>query len=365
MKFDLTIDARMIKHSGIGTYLKSMISILAENYNLTLLGNTAALSGFPWSEAVKITEAVSPIYSVSEQFELPGKISRSHLFISPHYNIPLKKIDSSKRAVIIHDVNHLANVNKLSLIRRMYAKYMINSAIRKSDSVFTISEFSKNEIIRYADSAGKDIRIIYFGLNGNEFSKNSEPAEKIKQKYNLPENYLFFIGSIKRHKNIDIVIRAFNEFVKSFPEIKLVVAGITSDQLEKKIVILNSTGLRNDISIINYAGDKELPALYSNALCLVFPSFYEGFGLPPLEAMICGCPVIASNAASIPEVCGDAALYFNPFNAEGLVNLLKQIAGNKQLRYDLITKGYENAGRFSRERFAGRLKEEIDKTILS
>lgn len=355
-EFDITIDARMINNTGIGTYIKSMVANIVDNYSITLLGNSHSLNNFHWSNKVKVIETKSPIYSISEQLELQKKIPSCPLFISPHYNIPLLKIKALKRAVIIHDVNHLVNINKLTLFQKLYARYMINAAMKKSDKIITVSEFSKNEIINYANTQGKDIRIIYCGLKSEDFKNKTE----VQLNFNLPENYLLFVGSLKTHKNIDVVLKALS--LISTNE-KLVIIGISSDQLLAKIENYKIIDWESKIIPLKYVHDSELPLIYKNAKCLIFPSIYEGFGLPPLEAMIYGCPVIASNTASIPEVCGDAALYFNPHNADELLHNIQLINENKYIMGELVQKGYKNIERFSPGSFTEKLIYEFNSII--
>ena len=366
-KFDITLDARMINHSGIGTNIKNMIPNLVENYKLTLLGNSEVLYSFPWSRGTKIVEMRSPIYSVKEQIELPLKIPGCNLFVSPHYNIPLFKIKARKRVVIINDVNHLVFADQLSLSKVIYARYMINAAIRKSDKVITLSEFSKNEISKYADVKGKDIKIIYCGLNIEELKikMNEQSFDQVKAIYKLPENYFLYVGSIKPHKNLKTALKAFNIWLKKYPcDKKLVVIGVKPDDINKDSEISKLID-KNRIIVPGFVKDFDLPIIYNNAECLIFPSIYEGFGLPPLEAMIYGCPVIASNSASIPEVCGNAALYFEPLKFEELAEKMMMLTTNKSLRTDLIEKGYRNSLRYSWERFAQNLKHEFDDIIIN
>ena len=355
----------MINHSGIGTNIKNMIPNLIDNYNLTLLGNSEILDSFPWSKQIRIINAKSPIYSIKEQIELPTKIPKCDLFVSPHYNIPLLKIKASKRAVIINDVNHLVFANQLSSLKVIYAKYMINTAIRRSDKVITLSGFSKNEILKYTHVRGKEIRIVYCGLDNEKlrYKLHEKSFEEIRSTYKLPENYFLYVGSIKPHKNLRTAVKAFNLWSKkNISPIKLVLIGIKKNDLEKDMEISKLFD-QDRIIIPGFVEDSDLPLIYKNAECLIFPSIYEGFGLPPLEAMIYGCPVIASNSASIPEVCGDAALYFDPLKVEDLVEKMIILTGDKNLRNELINKGYTNILRFGWEKFAQNLKREFDDTI--
>jgi glycosyltransferase involved in cell wall biosynthesis len=366
-KFNITLDARMINHSGIGTNIKNMIPNLVENYKLTLLGNSEVLNSFPWSKGTRIVDMRSPIYSVKEQIELPFKIPNCDLFVSPHYNIPLFKIKARKRVVIINDVNHLVFADQLSFPKVIYAKYMINAAIRKSDKVITLSEFSKSEISKYANVKGKDIKIVYCGLDIEELKTkmNELSFDQVRAIYKLPEDYFLYMGNIKPHKNLKTCLKAFNLWSKKYPsDKKLVIIGVKPDDINKDSGLSKLLD-KNSLIIAGFIKDSDLPLIYNNAECLIFPSIYEGFGLPPLEAMIYGCPVIASNSASIPEVCGDAALYFEPFKFEELAEKMQMLTNNKGLRTELIEKGYTNSLRFSRKRFAQNLKREFDDTIIN
>jgi len=244
---------------------------------------------------------------------------------------------------------------------------MINAAIRKSDKVITISEFSKKEITKYADVKGKDIKIIYCGLNIEELKTkmNKQSFDQVKAFYKLPEDYFLYVGSIKPHKNLKTALKAFNIWLKkSSCDKKLVIIGVRPDEINKDSE-LSKLFDKNRIIVPGFVKDFDLTLIYNNAECLIFPSIYEGFGLPPLEAMIYGCPVIASNSASIPEVCGDAALYFEPLKYEELAEKMTMLTTHKSLRTELIEKGYRNSFRYGWERFAQNLKHEFDDAIIN
>lgn len=364
IKFDIAIDARMINHSGIGTYIKNMLPNLADNYMVAVLGNKNILQSFPWSQKVKIIEANYPIYSISEQINLPKDIPPCKIFISPHYNIPIPRILADKRMVVVHDVNHLLDFNKISLIKKIYAKIMLSAAVRKSDKVLTVSNFSKTEINKYIKTKNKEIKIVYCGIDGEQIaaSLNSEILNLIKNKYRLPNKYFLYVGSIKRHKNLLSALKAFKLFNKKYSDFHLVIIGLKYSEFLSEPEF---EGLRENVLVPGFIPDEDLPGIYANALALVFPSYYEGFGLPPLEAMSCGCPVVSSNASSLPEVCGDAALYFNPNNVNDIVVAMQKIVENENIVKDLINKGKNNIKRFSRSIFNANIKKEIDELILS
>lgn len=364
-KIHLTLDARMINHSGIGTNLKNMIPILAENYSLTLLSSKKILSSFEWISKVNIIEVNSPIYSLKEQLELPKKIPHCDLFISPHYNIPIFRIKTSKRAVIINDVNHLVFANQLSLHKKLYAKYMINAAISKSDKIMTLSEFSKNEIIKYANVNQKEIKIIFCGIDIEKIKLNlhNKAFEEIQSTYNLPQNYFLYVGSIRPHKDLKTALTAFKIYTEKYQtQKKLVILGVQKDDYNGSDE-LSKIGDHENLVFPGYVKDEELPLIYKNASCLMFPSIYEGFGLPPVEAMACGCPSIVSNSASLPEVCGEGALFFEPHNAEELIEKMSLLENDSALRNGLIKKGYDNILRFTVEKFGKYLTHEIESIL--
>lgn len=366
----IVIDARVINNSGIGTYLQNVIPNLIKNYELILLGKPDDLKNFPWVGNVKIIDFNSPIYSLSEQFQMPAKIPECDIFLSPHYNIPIFPIRAKKRIVIIHDIYHLVFNRKLTLMQRLYSKIMMRLAVNLSDRIITISEFSKSEIQKYLNVKNSKISIVYFGFDADNFSKQSSDFNTTKNKFNLPAKYILFVSNIKPHKNLYNLLLAFQKILKADAEsdinwknLKLVVVGeskklVTSDKKSFELIDQNPD-LKGKIIFTGFIKKEELVSLYKNASVFVFPSYYEGFGIPPLEAMVCGCPVAASNKASIPEVCGKAVLYINPDDINDIAEKTMKIISDANLRNQLIEKGKENVKRFSNEIFSNSLNETL------
>lgn len=365
----IVLDARMINHSGIGTYIKCVIEALLIDYDLTLIIDEQKIIDQTWLKKVKIVRCTAPIYSLREQIRLPLDIPPCEIFLSPHYNIPLLPVKAKKRIVIIHDVNHLVFYNQLTLNQKLYAKLFLKRATTISDMVITVSNFSKKEIQKYIGKISKNINVLYYGIDDSIMTGQHQPEDSkmVRSKYNLPENYILYVGSAKPHKNFNVLLKAFNLLLKDFPDQKLAVVGLSKSEV-KQSGFLESIDLKSDelltgLIFTDYVSDSDLPLIYKNAEFLVFPSYYEGFGLPPLEAMINYCPVVASDTASIPEVCGNAALYFDPQNELELYEKMKIFLLDLNLKNDFIQKGAENLSRFNMESFKSEINRIIKDTL--
>ncbi len=350
----LVIDARMIDLSGVGRYLKGLIPLLVDKFQITLLGRRQEFVRFSWFDKVFVIECNVPIYSIREQFELPLKIPKCDIFWSPHYNIPILPIGAKKRIVTIHDVYHLAFRHILSLPQRIYAKLMINQAVKRSDIVLTDSEFSRQEIIKYTETS-KDIKVVYIGIELQWYKK--QPLSLSER-----DNYILYVGNVKPHKNLVRALKAFSLLEEKSLKFKIVgkkEGFITADR--KVDEIAKKLGTR--VEFTGYVSDDKLKQLYRKAKLFLFPSLYEGFGLPPLEAMACGAPVVVSNIASLPEVCGDAAYYVNPYDVKDIAKGIEIVLKDEELQKELIHKGLERAKLFSWEKSAKKLVKIIKEVI--
>ena len=239
-----------------------------------------------------------------------------------------------KNVITIHDVSPLRNPSWFSFAFRTYYKWMLPAIARKTLRVLTDSTFSKHEISELLHVPPQQIDVVQLAVPTNIAKLLDNKTENENGKYILA------VSSIDPRKNFAGLVRAFLK--SQLPDVKLILAG-GQDR------IFSDTGLKDDIrnadNIVfrGYLTDSDLVALYQHALCLVYPSLYEGFGLPPLEAMACGCPVVVSKIASLPEVCGDAALYVDPHDVESIARGMAEVVNKKQLRNDLIEKGKKRA----------------------
>ncbi len=300
----LCIDARMAFSSGVGTYIRELLSYF-DKMRVTLLVGEPIVCPY---EQIYFP---APIYSFKEQMLFPIKIPPCDLFWSPHYNVPLFPIRAKKRVVTIHDACHLVYG---SLKQKAYARVVMGRAVQRSDRIITVSNFSASEIFRFFGK--REIDTIPIGVN-REFFQRRELRES--------KRFVLFVGNQKTHKNLEKLKEAVAK--AAIPDLELVMVGRGT---EKGLV-----------------AEEDLPLLYSTAEALIFPSLYEGFGLPPLEAMACGCPTIVSKCASMPEVCGDASLYFDPNQVDEMAEAIRKVVLDLDLRKELIEKGYERVKLFS------------------
>ncbi len=312
---DLCIDARMAFCSGIGTYIREIVPFLKAAFRVILLVDQ---EGRDWCKDFEQIEFCKEIYSLKEQLQYPFKIPKCDLFWSPHYNVPLLAIKAKRRVATIHDACHFVFG---SFLDKIYARLVMGKALQ-SDRAITVSNFSKREIEKRFGK--KKLDVIPIGVNLDRFSREKVQV-KVRQKYQLPKTFALFVGSQKPHKNL----KTLQEAIAQIDDLELVAVG--KDLL--------------------WVAEEDLPTLYSMAEVFVYPSLYEGFGLPPLEAMACGCPTVVSSVASIPEVCGEASLYFEPQNAEEMA-LSIQMARKK--RDVLIESGLQRVKQFNWEKTAER-----------
>lgn len=370
-KKKLAIDARMIHHSGIGTYLKNLLPLIIDHFDTVLLGAQADFEKFPWAKNIELIETAAAIYSLKEQFELPRKIPPSDCFWSPHYNIPLRSIKARRRMVTVHDVFHLAFYEVLPLPQKVYARQMFNGVVKKADKIITVSETSKSEICKYTGAAPDKITVIHNGLDKSIFnlSKDAQLLKRLREKYRLPERFILFVGNVKPHKNLKNLVLAFAKLSLKIPDVRLVVVGkregfITGDEAISG-VLAQHPGIEEKIIFTSAVEYEELPSIYKLASVLVLPSLYEGFGLPPLEAMACGCPAIVSGIPVFRETCNDAVLFVDTHDPDGIANGIEKVLNDENLRSQLINKGLQRVENFSWEKSAEKHIEEIHKLMAT
>jgi glycosyltransferase involved in cell wall biosynthesis len=235
-------------------------------------------------------------------------------------------------------------------LQRYYLRYFVSKLLRKSAGIIAITENTKQDIITAYGIKPERISVILPGYDRSRYRFGVEPGA-VKSKYAL-KSYLLYLGNLMPHKNLRRLLRAFALLHRELPY-TLVIAGWKDPRHYRALEAETQTlGLAEKVLFLNYVPADELPALYTGAELFAFPSLYEGFGLPPLEAMACGCPVVVSNIASLSEVCGDAAYYVDPYDVKNIAEGIYKVATNRELKENLAIKGRERTKLFSWEKSA-------------
>jgi alpha-1,3-rhamnosyl/mannosyltransferase len=350
---------------GIGRYTLSLARGLAElghGHTLVLIsptadtGQAAALQELAALPRVEVVPCTATPFGLTQQFALPQLVRRLRLdlfhspyFIKPYLGLPCPSV------VTIYDLLGWRYPQALSPRgRRLYAPLM-KLAVQTTDALITISTSARDDIAYRYTLPPTSIHVTPLAPAPQFQPQPAARIAAVRERYGLPERYVLYVGANKPHKNIERLLRAWERLINEQqidPDLLLVLAGHTDPAYPQAQTFVVERNLGARVRFLNDLADADLPALYSGALCFVFPSYYEGFGLPPLEAMACGTPVLCSYAGGLAEAVGSAALTVDPFSfleiAEGLARLLH----NPALRRMLSARGLQRARTFTWQRTA-------------
>jgi glycosyltransferase involved in cell wall biosynthesis len=334
----------------VGVNLLKWLSKLDKNNNYNIFTFRAAEGGdnllSPNFSFIKVTPSKLWNYLALPLYLLRNKVD---VFIGISQSLPI--FCPTKRIAIVYDIGFqkfpelYEDTKKLCLQTKL--------AVINADKIICTSESTKRDLIAIHWAKPSKIKVIYPGYDSNFEPVSKEKTEKMRKKYKLSSDYLLFVGSLRKIKNIPFLIRGFSEYSKKSKEdTRLVLCGGFSWFDEKIVPAINDLEANRSLVIkLGHVPRGDLPALYSGAKALVSPSLYEGFGLTLLEAMACGCPVITSNIGSAPEVVDNAALLVNPTNVNELVEAILSMR-NDNFRKKLIELGFKRIKRFRYENFA-------------
>jgi glycosyltransferase involved in cell wall biosynthesis len=355
----IAIDARKWRDYGIGTYVRNLVRHLATLDRETTYFLFCDRADEPTLR--DLAENFVPVvedsagYSVREHFTIPVKLHRLgvQLLHSPHYVLPL--LCRTRSIVTIHDCIHLLFPQYLpNRMAYQYARAMMGNAVRRSDLVLTVSEASRRDILRFYPRADPDrLQVIPNAIDEAILDDpGEEEMERVQERYQIRGRFVLYAGNIKPHKNLERLVAAFG-LIKQRPgheDVKLLIIGDEINRYGSLRRSVETAGVRQDVRFFGFVPSKTLSALYRLASVFAFPSLYEGFGLPPLEAMACGTPVVTSRISSLPEVVGDAALLVDPYSTEDIAHGLERVLGDEGLRGELSTRGRARVKQFSWER---------------
>ncbi len=286
------------------------------------------------------------------------------VFYLPHINFASFS-KNSHNVITIHDLSFLRYPEFFSFRKNLWHKVIdIKKNIKKYDKIIAVSQNTKNDIVELLKVPEEKVTVIYPGLPGylNDLNENTNinndlSIDYLAQKYNINNDYILYFGTIEPRKNISGLISAYNLLRDNGINCLLVLAGAWGWKTKSIKKEWQASKYKNDIRFIGYVDDKVKPLLYKQAKVLAYPSFYEGFGFPPLEAMYFGLPVISSNTSSLPEVLGDSAILINPDKPQDLATALKMVITDENLRNKMIISGQERVKHFSWEETAQKYIE--------
>jgi len=283
---------------------------------------------------------------------------RNNADLTHFFNYIVPPFVKGKAAVTIHDMVLRRFPETMSFKTRKMLELNLAKTIRRADLVLTDSEFSKKEILHFYNCAEGKIEVIYAGVDRERYAPDVPAGEIERAKLNnhIKGEYILYLGTLEPRKNIERLIEAYAALKKGRDNIPvLVIAGRKGWLFETIFERVKRLNVEDSVIFTGYVSDADKPALLAGAKFFCFPSLYEGFGMPPLEAMACGTPVLASNAASLPEVCGDAAVLVDPYSAEEIAKGMETLCFDAGLREELRKKGLGQAARFDWADSAGKL----------
>lgn len=352
------IDARLVdyRQAGIARYTMQLIQGLAEcgaSDEFIILQSWRRRQPLAPYAGFTPRRLLTPPHHTLEQITLPLEISPLRLDVlhSPDFIPPFRR--NCRSVITIHDLNFVLYPHFLT---KSAARYygQIDEAVRHSDAIIAVSQATKEDIVRLLGVPERKIRVIYEAASPVfRRLEDTDLMAKVQGRFGIRQDFILFVSTIEPRKNVSTLLRAYKRLRESYRvETMLVLAGERGWLYEEVFQLVGELGLQEQVLFLGRVSTEELVWLYNTARLLVAPSFYEGFGLTPLEAMACGTPVIASNTSSFPEVVGDAGLLVDPYEIEDLTVAMWRLLSDEDLRASLIEKGFKRVALFSWEKTA-------------
>lgn len=365
-KLKVGINARYIqrKVTGIEKYILQSLTTLSkkdfQNDYVLFLCNHAPGPKFNFRNNFKKFVTSFPTRStfariIWEQFWLSREIKKENINLFHGTSFVLPFFKPCKYVLTIYDLSYLYYPESYTFLNRLYYLLFLKHSIKIADRIIAISEAAKNEIMHEFGVGERKISVIYPSVDEHfGVIRKSTAQIFVEQNYLISSPFFIFVGSLIPRKNLVRIIKAFDK-IKNNVAHKLIIIGKRGwlyDEIFETVRILN---LQNRVVFTNYVSEQDLPLFYNAADALIFTSLHEGFGIPILEAMACGCPVITSNKSSMPEVAGDAAVLVDPIDIDEIADAMMKIVEDEELRKKLVNKGFERAKLFSWENSAKKL----------
>ncbi len=372
MAYTIGIDARKLDDFGIGTYIRNLVLHLGaldrENRYVLFVGahSQGRMADLP--DNFRLVVERSKVYSVRELLALSWKLFRLRLdlYHATHYVLPT--VVPCRAVVTIHDIIHLLYPQFLPHpLAFLYAQRMIRRSLVRGDRIIADSQNTRSDLMEYFDIDGRKIRVVYPGV-ADRFRARLEAAELDRRLQNLgiERPYVLFVGNPKPHKNLDNVVQAFARAVKAgdVPDSLVCVGdrGATQFKIRQRAEQL---GISDRLRLLGHVADEELPAIYQGARLFLYPTLYEGFGLPVVEAMASGTPVVTSDTSALKEVADGFAELVNPLDVPAMAAAIRRVLADEKRRRTLSRRGLRRAEDFRWERTAELTLEVYTRAIHS
>jgi alpha-1,3-rhamnosyl/mannosyltransferase len=346
---------------GIGRYVtalaRALPPLLAPDERVTLLYDAAHSAALPppGTGLAMLPVAATP-FSARQQWSMPGALRQvqADLYHSPYYLMPY--FPGVPALLTVYDLIPLVLPGQSSARARLLFRWTCGRALRTARHVIAISQVTRHDYLTHFHISPDGIEVIPLAADPIFHPQPPDAMTAVRDRYGLPERFVLYIGSNKPHKNLMSLVEAWR-MVRGRDHgarPQLAIAGPWDDRYAAPQQRAEALGLRDAIRWLGPAPDADLPALYAAATLFVFPSLYEGFGLPVLEAMACATPVVCSDRSSLPEVAGDAALLIDPHDRVRLAATIEQVLGDDGLRQGMRERGLKRAGQFTWEQTAKR-----------
>ena len=349
----------MLRHieerGGIQVYtvniLKALLKIDRKNEYLMIYKSKDHLGRY--SSFLNVSETVLPgtgkLWWDQVSILRLAKARNLDIVYNPKLSIPL--FTTAKTILVMHGAEQYAVPECFKWHDRIYFSVANRLYVRRASAIIAMTNIGKHDIARYMGASLEKIHVIPEAYNELCRGRDLEGAREAKAKYSLPERFILFVGGLTPLKNFGNLLRAFDRIREQIPQ-KLVIVGFSRWKVEKDFKLLDDLGLRDSVIFPGFIPDEDIPKFYSLADLFVMPSLYEGFGIPVLEAMACGCPVVTTKTGCSTEVAGGGAVLVDPYNPEEMARGMLAVLSDEALRADLVRKGYLRAKEFSWEKCA-------------
>ncbi len=353
-------DARLAHWPGIGRYIQALAKHLPEigpRHEYIFYFTTAEACHLYGSQHPRATNMVfpSPVFSLQEQWQWPQRIrqDRLNLFHATHYVAPL--LTPCALVVTIHDLVGFRYPDAMfSRLARLYNHWMTKTAVWRAAHLIANSHFTGRELQMHLSVQPDKITVTHLGVDPGYFDPPGVELTILQERYKIPEQYILYLGTRKPWKNLPVLLAALQQLRKQGEPIKLVMAGKNAQHQMDLSETIHQMDLHDQVREVGYIAEDDIPAIYAYATAFVLPSYYEGFGLPILEAMAAGTPVVASQAASLPEVVGTAGLIVNANTPTGFAAAITRILREPDLRMSMRQQGRARASQFTWEACAAK-----------